>query len=77
MDRSRLWMLVAAGLTPFIISRWPQHCSLTVEVAVVDNTQGTHGTSPPDAMCFVKTLTFRVPDGLAAPARPPVVTPKR
>lgn len=58
-------------------SRWPQHCSLTVEVAVVDNTQGTHGTSPPDAMCFVKTLTFRVPDGLAAPARPPVVTPKR
>lgn len=50
-------------------SGWPQHCSLTVEVAVVDDMPGTHETSPHDAMCFVKTLTLRVPDGLAGPAR--------
>lgn len=71
-------MEVGCGrIDTFRHSSWPQHCSLTVEVAAVDNTQGTHGTSPHDAMCFVETLTFRVPDGLAGPARLPVVMPKR
>lgn len=55
-------------------SSWPQLCSLTVEVAVVDNTQGT---LPHDAMYFIKILTFRGADGLAGPARLPVVMPKR
>jgi len=48
-----------------------------IEVSLADNTPGTHGTLPYDGMRFVTTLTFKVPDGLAAPARPPVVTPKR
>lgn len=51
-------------------SSWPQRCSLTVEVAAVDDTPGMHGTPPHDAMCFVKTLTFRGPDGLAGLTRP-------
>lgn len=51
-------------------SGWPQHCYLTVEVAAVDDMPGTHGTLPHDAMCFAKTLTFRVSDGLAGPERP-------
>ena len=46
-------------------------------MSLADNTPGTHGTAPYDGMRFVTTLTFKVPDGLAAPARPPVVTPKR
>lgn len=55
----------------------PWKGTYAVEVSLADNTPGTHGTAPYDGMRFVTTLTFRVPDGLAAPARPPVVTPKR
>ncbi|MDO8973057.1 DUF4198 domain-containing protein [Reyranella sp.] len=55
----------------------PWKGTYAIEVSLADNTPGTHGTAPYDGMRFVTTLTFRVPDGLAAPARPPTVTPKR
>ena len=55
----------------------PWKGTYAVEVSLVDNTPGTHGAAPYDGMRFVTTLTFKVSDGLAAPARPPVVTPKR
>ena len=55
----------------------PWKGTYAVEVSLADNTPGTHGTAPYDGMRFVTTLTFRVPEGLAGPARPPVVTPKR
>ena len=55
----------------------PWKGTYAVEVAVVDNTPGTHGTAPYDGMRLVTILTFKIPDGLAGPARPPVVTPKR
>ena len=48
-----------------------------VEVSLVDATPGTHGAEPSDTMRFVTTLTFKVPTGLEAPARRPIVTPKR
>lgn len=47
------------------------------EVSLADNTPGTLGIALHDGMRFVTTLTFKVSDRLAAPARPPVVTPKR
>jgi hypothetical protein len=55
----------------------PWKGTYAIEVSLVDATPGTHGTEPYDTMRMVTTLTFKVPDGLAAPARPPVVTPKR
>jgi hypothetical protein len=55
----------------------PWKGTYAIEVSLADNTPGMHGTAPYDGMRFVTTLTFKVPDGLAAPARPPVVTPKR
>ena len=55
----------------------PWKGTYAIEVSLADNTPGTHGTAPYDGMRFVTTLTFKVPDGLAAPARPPVVTPQR
>ncbi|MFN4015542.1 MAG: DUF4198 domain-containing protein [Reyranella sp.] len=55
----------------------PWKGTYAIEVSLADNTPGTHGTAPYDGMRFVTTLTFKVPDGLAAPARPPAVTPKR
>jgi len=55
----------------------PWKGTYAVEVAVVDNTPGTHGTAPYDGMRLVTILTFKVPVGLAGPARPPVVTPTR
>lgn len=55
----------------------PWKGTYAIEVSLVDATPGVHGTEPYDTMRFVTTLTFKVPDGLAAPARPPVVTPKR
>ncbi len=48
-----------------------------VEVSVMDATSGVHGTEAYDGMRFVTTLTFTIATGLAAPARPPVTTPKR
>ncbi len=55
----------------------PWKGTYAIEVSLVDNTPGTHGAAPYDGMRFVTTLTFKIPDGIAAPARPPVVTPKR
>lgn len=55
----------------------PWKGAYAVEVSLVDNTPGTHGTAPYEGMRLVTTLTFKVPEGLAGPARPPVVTPKR
>ncbi len=37
----------------------------------------TTAPRPMTEMRLVTILTFKVPDGLAGPARPPVVTPKR
>ena len=55
----------------------PWKATYAIEVSLADNTPGTHGTAPYDGMRFVTTLTFKVPEGLAGPTRPPVVTPKR
>jgi hypothetical protein len=46
-------------------------------VSLADDTPVTLGTAAYDGVRFVTTLTVKVPDRLAAPARPPVVTPKR
>ncbi len=55
----------------------PWKGTYAIEVSLADNTPGMHGAVPYDGMRFVTTLTFKVPDGLVAPARPPAVTPKR
>lgn len=55
----------------------PWKGTYAIEVSLADNTPGAHGDAPYDGMRLVTTLTFKVPEGLAAPARPPVVTPKR
>jgi len=55
----------------------PWKGTYVIEVSLADNTPGMHGTVPYDGMRFVTTLSFKVPDGLAAPPRPPAVTPKR
>jgi uncharacterized GH25 family protein len=55
----------------------PWKGTYAIEVAVADGTPGTHGSQPYDGMRFVTMLTFKVAEGLVAPPRPPVVTPKR
>lgn len=55
----------------------PWKGTYAIEVSLADDTPVTLGTAAYDGVRFVTTLTFKVPDRLAAPARPPVVTPKR